>query len=234
VEAGIIHHFGCAHETVETQFRRGNQLICPKCAKTLRHIGLDYDKPGSVMVCQACGKSDDCATVGFVCLDCGAHRDSESMPRRDWHSYELTAQALQFLRSGLLTGAGDAERSLPQTFRLLLQHAAREEEHFGSPFSVMRIRFANAAALRNDNERLWIETIKMADEIVNGVVRPVDLASQYQDEFVVLLPRATQRDAQAMAAEIARRLRNALHLDPGTLTEILQPSEVKRLLDSSE
>jgi len=48
ISENLIHHFSCAYIGPESDFVRGNRLICTKCNKTLRHMGEDYDKP-SVM-----------------------------------------------------------------------------------------------------------------------------------------------------------------------------------------
>jgi len=232
-EEGIIHHFSCAHEALEHNFRQDGQLVCPKCAKTLRHIGLDYDKPGSATVCQSCGKADDAASVGFLCLDCGAHRDSKAMPARDWHSYELTGRAVQFLRSGHLDALSDGGRALPQTFRLLLLQALREEVHFASSYAVLRLNFLKAASLRQDDERLWHETLRMAEEIVNGALRPVDVTVQHGDGFLILMPRTMPAEAGGVAGEIGRHLKNTLRVDPEMQPEILDRSRIDALLEET-
>src|SRR5690606_40183182 len=94
VEEGIVHHFGCAHEAAEAMFLRGQDLICPKCLKPLRHIGIDYDRPGSVQTCRACGHMDDTTSVGFVCVACGRHHAAGGIGVRDWHSYALDRKSV--------------------------------------------------------------------------------------------------------------------------------------------
>ncbi|HHK74780.1 MAG TPA: hypothetical protein ENJ57_06410, partial [Rhizobiales bacterium] len=81
-ELNIIHHYKCGHQAPESDFSRNGDLICPKCSRTLNHFSVDYDKPGSVMACRACGHNSNSSTVGFTCFDCGAHHDSEHMQTR--------------------------------------------------------------------------------------------------------------------------------------------------------
>jgi hypothetical protein len=54
-ETALIHHFKCANQAPEEQFRSRTHLVCPKCRGTLRHYGKDYDKPGNVLMCARCG-----------------------------------------------------------------------------------------------------------------------------------------------------------------------------------
>lgn len=50
----IIHHFSCANVSPESSYNVGGMLICPKCHKKLRHIGVDYDRPAVVYTCNDC------------------------------------------------------------------------------------------------------------------------------------------------------------------------------------
>jgi CheY-like chemotaxis protein len=93
-ETAIVHHYVCQYQGPEGDFRRGAALVCPKCLTQLRHYGADYDKPGHVLVCGACGGGNSDAAVGFSCLDCGAHADGENCPTVDIHAYELTEAAV--------------------------------------------------------------------------------------------------------------------------------------------
>jgi CheY-like chemotaxis protein len=93
----LVHHFRCAHQAPEFHFRSGSQLICPKCGQQLRHYGGDYDKPGSVLVCNNCYVLNSGPAIGFACLDCGSHMDGDAAERHDVFSYALTTRAESFL-----------------------------------------------------------------------------------------------------------------------------------------
>ena len=66
----IVHHYRCGWQEPEQRFIKGRAVICPKCRRELRHYGVDYDKPGSVLVCRSCQKAKPDPVVQFVCLDC--------------------------------------------------------------------------------------------------------------------------------------------------------------------
>ena len=52
----LIHHYACAHIGPESDFRKGNDLLCPKCRQTGLVVGSDFET----------------ATGGYLCADCGA------------------------------------------------------------------------------------------------------------------------------------------------------------------
>ena len=93
-ESSYIHHFKCAHQAPEADFIVGDELICPKCRQRLLHFGSDYDKPGSVISCKACGHKTSEPDVGFLCLECHTHTNGDTIKTRDIHSYTLHKKAL--------------------------------------------------------------------------------------------------------------------------------------------
>ncbi|MEG6510025.1 response regulator [Methyloligella sp. 2.7D] len=117
----VIHHFRCAHQAPEREFRSGSHLICPKCRTALRHYGHDYDRPGQVLICHACGAWNSEPAVGFVCLDCGTHTDGEAIASQDVHSFELTAKARRVLTGDAMPATPDA----PQQARPAAAHEGR-------------------------------------------------------------------------------------------------------------
>jgi predicted RNA-binding Zn-ribbon protein involved in translation (DUF1610 family) len=50
----MIEHFGCGFLDLEEAFRRGEELVCPRCGKILRAIGIDYRKLGMLYKCDEC------------------------------------------------------------------------------------------------------------------------------------------------------------------------------------
>jgi hypothetical protein len=87
----ILHHMRCGYQAPETDFLSTGELPrCPKCRMQLEHFSVDYDKPGHLTVCGACGRTDGSAAIGFSCLDCGTHHDASRITTRDVHAFELT------------------------------------------------------------------------------------------------------------------------------------------------
>jgi CheY-like chemotaxis protein len=146
-EEQYLHHFSCAYQGPEDEFRRGDRLICPKCRFELTHFGFDYDRPGSMVVCQACGHAASDPAVGFVCTDCGTHVDGDVAEIRDVFAYRLTDQGTGFAEHGqsLLGSASHALRfaDLPLELVVALNAAAKHYNEQQVPFTLANIFYRN-------------------------------------------------------------------------------------------
>jgi hypothetical protein len=70
VDEGLIHHFRCANISPERTYQVGEDLICPKCKRVLRHIGVDYDRPSQVSSCKDCGNTFLSTSMKVFCTRC--------------------------------------------------------------------------------------------------------------------------------------------------------------------
>lgn len=96
----VIHHFPCANISPEHTYMVGGQLICPKCHKVLRHIGIDYDRPASLYHCQNCGKTFLHPDTKAMCTNCGTVSDVSELYPHDVHEIEITQDGIVVLTRG--------------------------------------------------------------------------------------------------------------------------------------
>ena len=95
VSNDLIHHFSCAYMGEISEFKAagyGETLICPKCEKKLKHIGVDYDKPAAIFNCQGCAHSFQDPLIRAKCLNCGADQKVEHLVKKEVKKYHLTAK----------------------------------------------------------------------------------------------------------------------------------------------
>ena len=93
-EEPMIHHFRCANISPESAYAQDGQLICPKCKKLLRHIGVDYDRPATVHTCN-CGNTFLTPEMRVRCTSCGnVHSPAELIPL-DIYEYRITPEGLR-------------------------------------------------------------------------------------------------------------------------------------------
>ncbi len=141
----FLHHFRCAYQGAEEEFRRGHDLVCPKCSRELLHLGADYDRPGSMMKCLSCGHAVSDAVVAFTCLDCGAQFDASDMVMRNAFSYALTERGYSFAESGrtLLGERREPLRlvELPLELILLLNGELKAYQASRTPFALLDITY---------------------------------------------------------------------------------------------
>ncbi len=115
VDEAIVHHYRCGCQEAESAFVSGAaSLTCPKCRRELRHLGIDYGKPGTIVHCRSCGTASQEPGPVFVCLDCHATIDGRQAVATDWFHYDLADLGMQALREGrLLAGVVRSHAPVP-------------------------------------------------------------------------------------------------------------------------
>ena len=95
----VIHHFRCGNVSPEHTYNFGGQLRCPKCHKTLQHIGVDYDRPAIIYSCGTCGNTFIEPKTKTICTSCYEVHDSEELIPQDINVYEITPEGRQSIIS---------------------------------------------------------------------------------------------------------------------------------------
>ncbi len=96
----LIHHFVCAHVAPEDDFKKEDKLECPKCDKTLRHIGIDYDKPSAMYSCNSCKHDFQTPHVKALCVDCSTDNSLSQLISREVKEYKLTSKGELLAKKG--------------------------------------------------------------------------------------------------------------------------------------
>jgi hypothetical protein len=212
----LVHHYRCGWKEPESAFAKNRELICPKCRRELRHLGVDYDKPGNVTVCHGCGANNAEPIVQFVCLDCAGVTPSADAPASDWYHYTLTADGLTTLREGRLPRlqispliADRARMFSPTEFRLLAAQGLRIAHRYDHPFTVARLSLANVEALRAEFGPLKLDlAFRIAVDAIVQSVRETDFASpDGATSLVIAFPETSARD---VSTNVVDRLRNLM------------------------
>ena len=229
-EEPYLHHFKCAFQGPESQFRRGDGLICPKCGRELTHFGFDYDKPGTMIVCKACGHAASEPAVGFVCLDCGTHAGSEACPTRDIYSYRITDQGTGFAEYGLsfLGQARHALRftELPVELALALNAAAKKFNDDKTPFTLVNIFYQKEREIvAGHGAREFAQARDLFIENLRNALRPSGMVVKGQSYDFMLLgdrePDQVREDFDALKQTGER----ALRLDLGIKFQAFGPED---------
>lgn len=212
-EETLVHHYRCGHQAPEREFR-ARDYVCPKCNRTLSHFGVDYDKPGSVMVCGECGAADNDPNVRFACLDCWHETPGQSVASPEWFHYELTDAGVQAALSGTLPHLG-FERLLEayrqtrplREFVALVEHDLDTAARYKRPFALVIVQVENIDELRatlgtRETSRVFAGLVERIVEIL----RETDLVAARQDEIFLAMPE-TPPENSAIALE---RLRDSV------------------------
>ncbi|MEM2967908.1 MAG: ATPase domain-containing protein [Candidatus Bathyarchaeia archaeon] len=91
-----LEHFSCGHVAFRPNFEHDGKLICPKCHKELRQIGVDYRQIGSWYKCSA-GHISPNAQLKLICAKCHAEFDIDNANLTIQKTYELTEKGKQII-----------------------------------------------------------------------------------------------------------------------------------------
>jgi len=100
VTENLIHHFVCAYVGPEHDFHSGEYLVCPKCNRMLRHIGVDYDKPSLIYNCKNCSHVFQEPVMEAACFVCKKNNSIDALIDVPVYSYELTPIGEETAQSG--------------------------------------------------------------------------------------------------------------------------------------
>ncbi len=210
----LVHHFRCGHQGPETQFTgRHGLYICPKCRRELRHFGLDYDKPGEVTVCGACGHTSAETTVHGRCLSCHASFPAADAPKLRIFDYTLTGAGIHAVLSGQVR-MFDPARLLEQNLPLMpldtLFMMARKLGALGNRSVVQTLLMTvclNRAIAESQSSGEEIRLlVKIGVELVK-VIRETDTAAYDRGNLYLLMPAANRADAHAVQSRMMNALR---------------------------
>ena len=76
-KGAIVEHMECGYTDVEFRFRRGEELICPKCRKVSKAVGVDYRKLGPLYKCEDCGSIFPNPKIKYTCSNRHTFNDKE-------------------------------------------------------------------------------------------------------------------------------------------------------------
>ena len=229
-EEQYMHHFRCAYQGIESDFRRGDKLICPKCRQQLSHFSVDYDKPGAVMLCGRCHHTSSEPAIGFVCLDCSARVDSDAAAARDAYSYELTEDGKAFLQMGRAL-RGPTQQSmhfsdLPLDFVVALNGAAKAYNETRTPFTVLNLSYEHEREIvREAGVRQFSQARDLVLQNLRHLLHDKGVVIKGRSYDFCLLAGLAPADAEGSVAEIRDEATTDIRIDLGLKIRVFGPED---------
>jgi len=234
-EENLVHHYRCAYQGPRSQFEDGQQLICPKCDRALRHYGVDYDAPGVIQQCEACDEVFSDADVAFVCADCGHAASGTSVRTIDWFHYDLTPLGERTVLEGRLPSmdlegfiSGMSAYRPSRDLAMMLDFSVRVRRRYDRQFVVILVNFS-LSDMVGATDQLRAETLVW--DILRGSLRDTDFIAACEHQLVLLLPETPGENASLMVERINRQLSDATALSTGIQAEILPEEKIPGLID---
>jgi Thaumarchaeal output domain 1 len=206
-----IHHFRCAYTGKIEEFQSGANLLCPKCQRLLRHIGVDYDMPDSTLECGACAEQWVEGHVQARCLDCDHRCSPEEANLTDVRAYSPTPSMHRAAKDPvpplstpnklLMTALQTLE---PATYGIILDHTIRVCERYERPAAVLQVSIEGLTEGHHREGRAGLN--RLIDNVsmtIRSNIRSTDLIHVNEDNTIDILLIETD---QARAEEMRQRL----------------------------
>lgn len=221
VDTEVIHHFSCGHVGPLEAFRHGAELVCPKCRKTLRHIGLDYEKPSQHIVCNECGLIFSEPAVEAQCLRCGYVCDPNQTKVKNIYRYELSSLAQQAVNEQQIRGLNLSTLLKNQQTgiysRQFLEHETKREmfrsNRTGNPFCLLMVRVDDFEHIRTQHAGKAAEFVASISNSISKNLRVLDVTCVWDtDLLAILLPETDGEGGKTVAARMNANVRGLEYL----------------------
>ena len=189
----LIHHFVCAHVAPESDFINGDQMICPKCNRLLRHIGVDYDKPSIIYTCNKCGHHFQDSVMKAHCMSCNIEHNVDSLLERKIYNYELTALGEESAINGLVPSE-KREAELDgyigfSTFNIFLKYDIERIKNSGKTSSVGSLSLRTPAALSSNLGVKYNTVVNEVAEFIKNATLATDILTFINNNtFLIISP----------------------------------------------
>lgn len=188
----IIHHFVCAYVGPESDFMVDNNMICPKCKKLLRHIGVDYDKPSLAYECQDCKHFFQEPEMESYCFNCKSHNPVDNLIPYDIQSFKLTDLGNEIAKTGISAPSLKDEIFFPgfipyKIFSTYLQFEIDRTQRFSSCTIVgsIGLKFMNQNVL---GKQLLNKILYDISDIILKSSVPSTIFSFKNNTFLLIVP----------------------------------------------
>ena len=201
----MIHHFRCAYVGPVEDFKKGDKLVCPKCKRTLKLIGNDYEKPSCMHKCQDCHAVFQEPDIKTICFNCGQESIPDNLHQIEINRYSLSAIASSTVLHGIRhVFLHDLERNIDLvkygSFIKYLQieiERIKRYKQFRSTLCLLQMKKIDEMLLS-----IGLKTTAFVEEfaeVINNTLRRSDLISLYgNSSFLLLLTHTAKANADKM------------------------------------
>jgi Thaumarchaeal output domain 1 len=233
VEEPIIHHLRCGYQGPERDFKSASSsdMTCPKCRLHLEHFSVDYDKPGSLFLCNDCGHTTGDTAIGFVCLDCSSHHDAEQVKTKTFYAYELTDNGRHAAYLNPIAERGDGRGASGPTLRDRVRTFVAKNRNGGRPYSLLMIRLDQTGQAKiAAGERLWRDTVALYASILRELFTAETEIVEMGEAFIVMISGEPRERIDASLADIRNELERTLTVAVGARYDVLAPEQLEAMV----
>ncbi|MCP3925890.1 MAG: hypothetical protein GY714_25260 [Desulfobacterales bacterium] len=203
----LVHHFDCAHVAPAKNFKQNGSLICPKCDKELKGLGVDYDKPATVFRCNSCRHTSQNPDISTTCFHCSTVTEPEDLQKRKIKKYSITAlgenAAIHGIDQMFIQILDEKIKILPyQAFKILLSSEIERIRRYDiSKSSVILFQITQSEQFYAQLGKRTRQIFSEIGDILNSVLRTCDITTTINEvTFISLLP-----ETDSTGADVALR-----------------------------
>lgn len=195
----MIHHYRCGNVSPEETYRKDAELICPKCNHTLRHLGVDYERPSNVWLCVDCSSTMDMPEMRYHSLTCDRRVPIDDVVDRQLSAYTLSPDGAHLVSEGSLRAAierpysEDSLTGLPGAGVIdrALQLERTRAGRYGTTFSLVHFGIGNGDEL----------SARYGDEAVSRIVKTLATIARENLRTIDIVGRSDRFSFQAVLPE---------------------------------
>lgn len=189
----IVHHFPCAYVGPITDFTNeiDDQLSCPKCSKSLKHIGVDYDKPSVLHICKNCENKFQDYNVKAKCMYCNQDNLVENLSSQEIREYTLTQKGENYSIQGYVSTPKDIEEIIGtvkyDTFRTIVKYEIERIKQSEGASNIVSITINNAGQFYSKVGSSRQQTLlKDLVREIRSSIRSSDMISFYSSSVILI------------------------------------------------
>ncbi len=91
----VIEHLTCGYVGLEAEFLTPQGILCPKCRRGLRGLGVDSIRVADVYRCEECGEVFSVPSATHECLKCGYENREVELKPKDIYRYVLVPESVR-------------------------------------------------------------------------------------------------------------------------------------------
>ncbi|MES9939201.1 MAG: diguanylate cyclase [Candidatus Thiodiazotropha sp. 6PLUC2] len=224
----LVHHFRCGYTAELADFKQQEKLVCPKCDQSLKHIGVDYDKPSVMYHCRGCDHRFQEPEIATTCYDCHRTAPPEHQIHRNIDAFKLSMLGV----NAALFGIDSLFASILERKLQLLPLDLFERFISVEKARIIRYKLSNSSLLLIDIKgleeiylKLGERTSEVYEELANlfyAMLRNSDLISSRNESlFLMLLTETSPDDAKIVQQRLRQGVSELLKASLGTTPEII-------------
>ncbi len=211
-----IHHFPCAYVGPISDFQNSSDptaLDCPKCERTLKHIGVDYDKPSIIFTCNRCDHVFQNPVVKAKCNVCNSDMQVENLLKKNLKSYQLTSLGRDAALGKVIIDLNEFDDMVDvidkEYFQRLLSKEIERKKEASFDSTIASIQLENISAIyegigNQKSKKLVREIFDLVNSEIN---RSDEVVFQSMVTIWLLITEKGVREATPVVQRIEKRIK---------------------------